>query len=125
MDSEDLKWIKTERTKREATWAAQDRHNTTEPTIDRNLYERILNADLHITPRKGQSLKSYLIELNIHIINSARKNMKIHIEIGVRGKPWYTHLRGEGCFMCEDLNMISVMYDVLTMISKANPKLKF
>ncbi len=103
----------------------QDRYNTEEVPEDENLYKHILNADLGIAPTKGQTLENYLIQLDVHIKNAAKRNITIHIIKGVRGRPWYTHLRGDGCFMCEDMNMISTMYSTLKLLLSNYPKLSF
>ncbi len=100
----------------------RDRYNTEQEPEDDNLYRQILNADLRIAPRKGQTYKDYLTELKIHIQNSARKNIQIHIIKGVRGHPWYTHTRGDGCFMCEDMNMIHTIYSAMRLMVDQHPK---
>ncbi len=127
MDNEDytsMRKISDSRTYWQDT-STRDKYNTTEIPEDENLYKRILNADLKIAPKSGQTLENYLIELKVHIENSARKNIQIHITKGVRGRPWYTHLRGDGCFMCEDMNMIHTLYSTLQLIQEINPKLTF
>ncbi len=103
----------------------RDKYNTIEEPEDENLYRNILNADLRIAPRTGQTGKDYLTELNIHIKNSAKKNITTHIIKGVRGRPWYTHLRGDGCFMCEDMNMIHTLYSTMRLIIDKYPNFKF
>ncbi len=121
MDSEDYISMR----KVEQSRNFQDRYNTEEVPEDENLYRHILNADLRIAPQSGQTLENYLIQLDIHIKNAAKKNISTHIIKGVRGRPWYTHLRGDGCFMCEDMNMVSCLYKTLKLIQEINPKLIF
>ncbi len=103
----------------------RDKYSTEVQSEDENLYKQILNADIRIAPKSGQTLENYLIELKIHISMSAKKNIQIHITKGVRGRPWYTHLRGDGCFMCEDMNMIHAMYSAFRLILDKYPKATF
>lgn len=123
MDTEDRKWIAKEIEKREAQFRPDaDRYNTNEVREEETLYHKILNADLRIAPKKGQTYEAYLIELKIHIENARRKNYQVHVIKGIRGRPWYTHTRGDGCFMCEDINLISVMYQTMALMAQKNPK---
>ncbi len=103
----------------------RDKYNTEEIPEDENLYKRILNADIRIAPKKGQMLVAYVQELQIYVKMASKKNIQIHIIKGVRGRPWYTHLRGDGCFMCEDMNMIHAMLSSLRLLADNYPKAHF
>lgn len=104
---------------------SRDKYSTEQEPEDENLYKHILNADIRIAPKKGQLLADYVKELQIYVQMASKKNIQIHIIKGVRGKPWYTHLRGDGCFMCEDMNMIHAMLSSLRLIADNYPKAHF
>lgn len=126
MDSDDLRWIKDQKAKIENNFNLdRDRYNTLETPEDETLYHDILDADLRIAPKGGQTWATFLTELKVHIQHAAKKNIKIHIIKGSRGKAWFTHTRGDGCFMCEDINLIHVMYSVMLLMAEQYPKNRF
>ncbi len=126
MDSDDTKWIADAIEKREANSDDYaDKYNTLEVKEDANLYKHVINADLRIAPKKGQLYSDYLIELKVHVEIAKHKNYKTHVIIGVRGAPWYTHKRPDGCFMCEDISTISVLFSTMALMAQKHPKSRF
>ncbi len=126
LDSDDLKWVKDQREKMEKIFdSGRDRYNTLDESENENLYTRIIQADSLLYPKRGQTWGSYLTELKVHMEHAFKKNWKVHVVIGVRGKPWYTHTRSDGCFMCEDINLIHSMYSVMLLMAEQYPGNKF
>ncbi len=103
----------------------KDRYNSEDTNDIEELYHAVLNADLHIAPKRGLSLQDYIKELRIHQKIGYRNNFRIHVVKGTRGRPWHTHTRGDGCFMCADIGFIAVLIDVLDVISSQYPKFSF
>ncbi len=112
---------KLERQQREL----RDRYNTLEAAQQEEDFKNVINTTntLDYAIRKGETLEQYLTRLNIYRDLAHKKNWKIHVVIGAHGKPWYTHKSANGCFMCEDTNLISYMYNLLLAIAAKHPKL--
>ncbi len=127
MDNEDYKsMLKEENRIKELFRPDRDKYNTTEtPEVSEDYYKRIIHSDIRIAPKEGQLLSDYVKELKIYAKIASDKNILIHIIKGVRGKPWYTHTRGDGCFMCEDTNFISITIRALEALSIKYPKAIF
>jgi len=81
------------------------------------------NSDLEYAPSKGQTLHSYAIEAEIYAKTGFKTNERSHIN-APKGA-WYTHKSPQGCFMCADQNLISVLIDVIKYLSTIYPKQKF
>ncbi len=102
-----------------------DKYNTEEKAAERDLYERVTNSNLRIKPKKNQLWKDYMIELKIHIDVQNHRNYQTHVIKGVRGRPWYTHTRGDGCFMCTDMEMHLIMYEIMLLMTLQYPENRF
>jgi len=100
----------------------RDRINTITQPSDRHDYMRIVNADIQIAPKTGETLKTYIQRIKIFQDIAYRKNWETHVDNG--RKTWYTHKR-PSCFMCEDQQFISVIVQSLQVIAKQNPSIKF
>ena len=70
----------------------------------------------------GEKLKDYLPRLSVHIDLAAEKNINTHVKNNGRGC-WFTHSDkfGVGCFMCEDVNLISYLASIITYFSNKYP----
>jgi len=79
--------------------------------IDVNDYKKVVNANVNYAPHKGETWKEYSGRVRIYAKINADKNRLTHID-GPR-KAWYTHRNPQGCFMCEDINLISLMCRVI------------
>ncbi len=101
----------------------RDQYNTDVIDVGSYSSELITDAELVYAPKKGQTLNSYMADLNVHIKYCERKNISAHIN-GPKGA-WRTHKFSNGCFMCEDQAMIHVLYRVLGYIFQDNPNYVF
>ncbi len=100
----------------------RDRYNTKEKNISKHDYMRIINANLKIAPKSGQTLTDYIKGIQIHQEIAKEKNWETHVEN--QYKTWHTH-KLPHCFMCEDIQFISCLVQVLQTINKLYPKIKF
>ncbi len=100
----------------------RDRINTISQPSNRHDYMRIVNADIQLAPKTGETLKDYTKKIKIFQNISYIKNWETHVDNG--RKTWYTHKR-PACFMCEDQQFISVIIQAMQVIAKQNPKIKF
>ncbi len=89
---------------------------TDEEKLDSNDYHRIINSKLQMTPTKGETYGEYIVRLEIYCDLAAEKSRKTHID-GPR-KAWYTHRSPMGCFMCEHINLVSMMLQVLKITTE-------
>ncbi len=99
----------------------RDQYNEVEKYDAMEDYQRIIQqstADYAI--RKHEKLEDYITRLSIHVEYNAKKNIKTHIQ-APKGC-WYTHKSPLGCFMCDDMNMIHYMLNLLKTISKFQPE---
>ncbi len=101
----------------------RDQYNSTDNPFEEADYEKVLNADLEFAPKKGESYDSYYNKLIVYTKMQAKKNIKTHIN-GPKGA-WYTHRNPQGCFACEDMNLMSVMCNIIGLIALKYPKGKF
>lgn len=96
--------------------ALRDAENQKQSYFDENEYVRKLRAGstLPYAIGKGEPIKSHFDRLSLHVQQSANKNVKTHIWNNGRG-PWFTHQDkfGVGCFMCEDINLIWYMLQII------------
>ncbi len=118
MDTDDLKYIKERQEAQSRMFSDdRDRYNTLDAQDNEDLYNSVIKeGDIRKLPISGQKWESYLIEMKIHLANACRKNFHVHVVKGVRGHPWYTHTRGDGCFMCEDINLMHLMYHTMVLM---------
>ncbi len=102
----------------------RDRWNTESKSQDENEYKRIININstLDYAIRKAETLSKYMVRLEDHIARANKTNWRVHVIIGSKGKPWYTHKNPNGCFMCEDTNMLNYLKNLLIAIAIQHPK---
>ncbi len=91
--------------------------------LDKNDYKKVVNANVTYAPHRGETWKEFAGRIKIYADLNANKNRLTHID-GPR-KAWYTHRNPQGCFMCEDTNLISLMVRVLDEISSKYPDDKY
>ncbi len=101
----------------------RDQYNTLDNPYQSDDYEKVLHADLEFTPKGGETWSSYCSTVLIYAKMNAKKNIQTHIN-GPKGA-WYTHRNPQGCFACEDTNLISVLCSVLSLMSKQYPNNTF
>ncbi len=98
----------------------RDQYNETEKYDAMEDYQRIIQqSNLDYAIRKSETLENYLARLQIHVDFNAKKNIKTHIQ-APKGC-WYTHKSPLGCFMCDDMNMIHYMLNLLKTLAKYQP----
>ncbi len=98
----------------------RDQYNESEKYDALEDYQRIIQqSNLDYGIRKQENLENYLTRLEIHVNFNAKKNIKTHIQ-APKGC-WYTHKSPLGCFMCDDMNMIHYMLNLLKTIAKHQP----
>ncbi len=112
---------KNKRERADAEW--RDRYNTTEKQESEHYYKKIVNAKIKIAPISGEKIKDYIKRLKIYQTIAHDKNWETHVDNGKR--TWHTHMLPLGCFMCEDTQFISVIIQVLEILSDDNPKFTF
>ncbi len=117
-------WLKKELRKIENTRKGLiDKYNTLDEPVDINDIKHILNSNLQYTPKEGQTWESYISELQIYINYNRSKSEKNHIN-GPKG-PWYTHRSPSGCFMCDDMKLIQVMFNTMKLMVSQYPDTKY
>ncbi len=87
--------------------------------LDVNDYKKLVNATISYAPHTNEKWSEYAIRAKIYANISADKNRLTHID-GPR-KAWYTHRNPQGCFMCEDVNLISCLIRVIQEMSDIFP----
>ncbi len=98
----------------------RDQYNESEKYDAMEDYQRIIQqSNLDYAIRKQENLENYIERLQIHVDFNAKKNIKTHIQ-APKGC-WYTHKSPLGCFMCDDMNMIHYMLNLLKTMSKYQP----
>ncbi len=97
----------------------RDQYNTLDKPYDENDIEAVIQSSLEYTPSKGQTLESYAENLKIYYKMCCKKNIQTHIN-GTKGA-WFTHRNPAGCFACEDMNLMSVMMDVIRLLASKYP----
>ncbi len=101
----------------------RDQYNTLDNPYDSHDIEKVIDANLEFAPSKGQTLKSYDETLKIYYKLCCKKNIQTHIN-GPKGS-WFTHRNPSGCFACEDMNLMSVMMDVVHLLAIKFPEESF
>ncbi len=101
----------------------QDQYNTLDPMYDYTDYKRIVNTSLEYAPKEGQTWNDYYHEIIIHARIQAKVNRNIHI-FGKNGH-WHTHVDPRGCFMCEDVKLISMLVKIIGLMANQYPKNQF
>jgi hypothetical protein len=104
---------------------ARDRYSSLEEDFgfDPNMFQKIIHLGGQFAPKPGQKVSEYAAKIKLHVEFQTKKNYRVHIE-GPKG-PWYTHRSPLGCFMCEDLELYTVLNSVLDYLSKKYPKMVF
>ncbi len=98
----------------------RDQYNEVEKYDAMEDYQRIIQqSNLDYAIRKQENLENYIARLQIHVEFNAKKNIKTHIQ-APKGC-WYTHKSPLGCFMCDDMNMIHYMLNLIKTIAKHQP----
>ncbi len=96
---------------------------TDEEKLDKNDYKKVTNANIDYAPHRGETWNEFAGRIKIYADLNAEKNRLTHID-GPR-KAWYTHRNPQGCFMCEDTNLISLMRRVIAYMAWKFPESKF
>jgi len=98
----------------------KDQYNTLDENQDLgNTSSYTPTPSLAYSPSKDENLKSYFEKLKIYRKINYEKNIKCHINTP-KGA-WYSHRAPQGCFMCEDQQMINVMTEVIRILSLRYP----
>ncbi len=92
----------------------KDRYNTVKPPEDENQYRKILNAQLSIAPTSVETLEQYIQKIKIHQKIARDRNWNTHVDNPF--KTWHQHKNPAGCFMCNDIEFIAVLVQVLELI---------
>lgn len=118
---EDAAMEKLEREQR----GLHDAYNTLTDKENENDYRHLINTPNHqdYAIRKGEKLQIYATRLQEHIEFANKKNYKIHVIIGTRGHPWYTHKSANGCFMCEDTSFLLYLLSIIKALATLTPNL--
>ncbi len=94
-----------------------------EQRSNKNEYMRIVNAKINLAPSTGETLNDYIKKIIIYQDIAHTKNWNTHVDNPY--KTWRTHMLPVGCFMCEDNAFIGVLIQVIQVINKHNPGIKF
>jgi len=98
----------------------KDQYNTLDENQDLgNTQSYIPTPSLAYSPSKDENLESYFKKLKIYRKINYERNTKCHINTP-KG-PWYSHRAPQGCFMCEDQQMINIMLEVIRILSLRHP----
>lgn len=100
-----------------------DRYNSEPLSVDKNDYQKIVNAKIKIAPIGGENWIQYIERIKIYQKIAFDKNWSTHVDNPY--KVWHTHKNPMGCFMCEDTAFISVLIQVLECMAENHPKDKF
>ncbi len=100
----------------------RDQYNTLDNSYNEADIEKIVHADLEYAPDSGQTWKSYSENLRIYKKLCEKHNIQAHIN-GPKGA-WHTH-RSSQCFMCDDLNLLNVMYQTIALMASKYPDESF
>ncbi len=107
----------------EKSMLSYDKYKKDNLETNPNLYQKIIHSESDYAPQQHMEIQEY-----IYIIKAQRKirytkNYNTHIDTP-KGC-WYTHKRPDGCFMCDDMQMITVLCQALEFLAKKYPKLTF
>ncbi len=91
--------------------------------LDVNDFKKVINAHVTYAPHAGETWQQYAIRIGIFTQIAIDKNRLTHID-GPR-KAWYTHRNPMGCFMCESINLESLMHRVITEMASQYPDNRF
>ncbi len=91
--------------------------------IDSNDYKSVINSNISYAPHKGETWENFALRIEIFADLNAETSRKTHID-GPR-KAWYTHRNPMGCFICSDMNLISLMKRVIKEMSNQYPQNRF
>jgi len=106
------------------TASDRDRYNTEEEHADsEHNYMHIVNAKINIAPSSGDTLADYIKKIEIYQQIARTKNWDTHVDNPY--KVWRTHKIPIGCFMCEDMAFINVLIQILKVLNKQDPNIKF
>ncbi len=94
-------------------------YDNEENRLDPSNYRHVTNSNVDYGPKKGETWKNYSMRIEIYVDLAAKKSRLTHID-GPR-KAWYTHRSPQGCFMCEDTNLIHMLKRVLENQSSKYP----
>lgn len=102
----------------------RDQYTKENSQFDESEYVRKLvqGSTLRYSISDGEQLSKYIERLRVHVEMQAEKNVKKHIHNMGRGC-WFTHKdkMGEGCFMCEDLNLYHYLFTLIEYLSAKYP----
>ncbi len=102
----------------------RDQYNTLDNAYDETQIEKIIYKDLDYAPSPKQTWISYAETLNIYKKLCEKHNIQAHIN-SPKGA-WYTHRNpAQTCWMCDDLNLLNVMYDTILYMAKKHPDTTF
>ena len=84
-------------------------------------YERVIRnaAEIPYAITPGMTLKEYMITLKAYVKMHARKNINTHM---LGNYEWATHRHPQGCFMCEDTNMIHYLMSLIGYLANKYPE---
>ncbi len=100
-----------------------DRYNSEPLSVDKNDYQKIVNAKIKIAPIGGELWLQYIERVKIYAKIAFDKNWTTHVDNPY--KVWHTHKNPMGCFMCEDTAFITVLIQVLECMAEKHSKDKF
>jgi len=101
-----------------------DRYSSEELEVDVNDYEHIINAKINISPKSSETGLDYVKKVRVYQEIARTKNWNTHVDN--HKKVWYTHrMPGLMCFMCEDMEFIKVLIDVIEIMANKHPNDRF
>ncbi len=102
----------------------RDNYNTLEPPYDGDEYEKNPKISHHpFSPKNGQTLHDYYIQLTVNDKIVHDKNYKAHIN-GPKGH-WYMHVNPMGCWGCEEAELSGVQLNVIAVLAHKYPDFTF
>ncbi len=105
------------------TRGLHDRYNSLDNPIDEDDYKNVVKSTLDYSPSENDTYTGYYEKLKIFVKLCSQRNIKTHIA-GPKGA-WYTHRNPQGCFACEDMNLMSVMCDIIGLMASRTPDTLF
>ncbi len=99
----------------------EDQYNSLRNKYNPQEYDNdILETDTNWLPIKNETILSYYKRLEIYNKINLKHNVQSHIN-GTKGA-WWTHRNPGGCFMCDDINLLQTMLNVIGNLAKKYPK---